>query len=567
MRDGIARGLANLIAASLLTISACSCAHATDSGTNMEAPKNLDELRSAVAATLKRYNIPGCGIALVTKDKVVWTGGVGVADLSTGRAVDGRTLFRIGSITKTFTAIAIMQLSEHGKLRLDDKVGMLAPDIPVSNPWDDTDPVLLAHVMEFTAGFGDMSPPEVYDFNPDGRYSLREALQRFPGPFRVQWRPGTAFSYSNPGYGLLGYIIEARGERPYEDFVTENIIRPLGMTHSGFTLTAENKNRLAVGYAKNPPQQVPYHPILLRPAGQIISSPNDMARYLRMLLNRGELDGVRIAGEKSIERMETPQTSLAARAGLKLGGGAGMGYHLANDLPVYEFDGGLDGFLSAAAYVPRYGFGFFFAINRASLFGASDRGFREIHDLLLNYLAQGLVQPGPPEPQPIPGDISRWAGFYEPKLLYSPLSSLTAPLIELTGGVLVRVRDGSVYQRPLLAHELPLTPIGGHLFCTKTSPEGTTAFSNTASGRPVMIAAFPPVLNIPLYFETASAPWAIARIGVLTLSTLIMLTSALFALVWIPRAVLTGAVDYSHLEVRLLPLIAVLALLAFGHAS
>ena len=90
-------------------------------------PANIEELKSAVAAILKKYNVPGVGIALVTKDAVVWTGGVGKADLATNRDVTGDTMFRVGSITKGFVALSALQLAERGKLRPRRKSGGRRP--------------------------------------------------------------------------------------------------------------------------------------------------------------------------------------------------------------------------------------------------------------------------------------------------------------------------------------------------------------------------------------------------------------------------------------------------------
>ena len=139
--------------------------------------------------------MPGAGIALVTKDKVVWTGGVGKADLATNRDVTADTMFRVGSITKGFVALSALQLAERGKLSLDEKVSDVAPEIPVVNPWAATNPVTLAQLLEHTAGFDDFSLAEFYDFDasPDDPHPrpLLWTLTHFTGPEHVRWRPGS----------------------------------------------------------------------------------------------------------------------------------------------------------------------------------------------------------------------------------------------------------------------------------------------------------------------------------------------------------------------------------------
>lgn len=104
-------------------------------------PKTIDDLKAVIEATLRKYHIPGVGIALVSKDSVIWTGGVGKADLATNRDVTADTMFRIGSITKGFVALSILKLQEEEKISLDAKIADLAPEIPMVNPWERTDPV------------------------------------------------------------------------------------------------------------------------------------------------------------------------------------------------------------------------------------------------------------------------------------------------------------------------------------------------------------------------------------------------------------------------------------------
>ena len=171
----------------MLVIAACS--GGSKIATTPAVPADIDGLKSAVSAILKKHKVPGVGIALVTKDAVVWTGGVGKADLATDRDVTGDTIFRVGSITKGFVALSALQLAERGKLSLNEKVADVAPEIPVVNPWEATNPVTLANLLEHTAGFDDFSLAEFYDFDasPDSPRPLLWTLTHFQGPEHVRW--------------------------------------------------------------------------------------------------------------------------------------------------------------------------------------------------------------------------------------------------------------------------------------------------------------------------------------------------------------------------------------------
>jgi CubicO group peptidase (beta-lactamase class C family) len=222
----------------MLAIAVCT---GTSTSTTPTAPVagSIEELKTTVSAILKKYKVPGVGIALVTRDSVVWTGGVGKADLAMNRDVTADTMFRVGSITKGFVALSALQLAERGKLNLDEKVADVAPEIPVVNPWEATNPVTLAHLLEHTAGFDDFSLAEFYDFDssPENPRQLLWTLTHFRGPEHVRWMPGSRMSYSNPGYGLAGYIVEKTAGVPLEDYMAQNILRPLGMARSDMRLT------------------------------------------------------------------------------------------------------------------------------------------------------------------------------------------------------------------------------------------------------------------------------------------------------------------------------------------
>src|SRR5580658_1193775 len=461
----------------MLAIAGCS--GRSKSAAPMPVPANIDELKSAASAILKKYKVPGVGIALVTKDAVVWTGGIGKADLATNRDVTADTMFRVGSITKGFVALSALQIAERGKLSLDEKVAAVAPEIPVVNPWEATNPVTLAQLLEHTAGFDDFSLAEFYDFDtsPGSPRPLLWTLTHFRGPEHVRWIPGSRMSYSNPGYGLAGYIVEKTAGVPLEDYIAGNILRPLGMTHSDMELTPAVKDALAQGYAGGSP--VPYFPIFLRPAGEMKSSPNEMARFVRMMLNRGELDGAKIVSPDSITRMETPESSLAARAGLK--DGYGLGNYADEEEPLIQrgHDGGIDGFLSRYVYVPEAGSGYFFSINDSSPSGA-EHAVHEIEQVLYAYMARGTQAHQEPATK-LPTGASEWTGYYQ---FAAPRQQKLSCFDLLLGGEFVSIKGDTMRARPVLGSARPLIPVGDNQFRTKQSEAATTIFTTDGKDNP-----------------------------------------------------------------------------------
>jgi CubicO group peptidase (beta-lactamase class C family) len=542
------------IAGVVAMLAVAACSGESKSTAQAPVPANIDELKSAVSAILKKYKVPGVGIALVTKDAVVWTGGIGKADLATNRDVTGDTMFRVGSITKGFVALSALQLAERGKLSLDEKVADVAPEIPVVNPWEATNPVTLANLLEHTAGFDDFSLAEFYDFDasPDNPRPLLWTLTHFRGPEHVRWIPGSRMSYSNPGYGLAGYIVEKAAGVPLEDYIAASILRPLGMTHSDMRLTPAVKDALAQGYDDGSP--VPYFPIYLRPAGEMKSSANEMARFVRMMLNRGTLDGVKIVSPESITRMETPETSLAARAGLK--DGYGLGNYEDEEEPLIQrgHDGGIDGFLSRYIYVPEAAVGYFFSINNSSL--RSGGAVHEIEQLLYAYMTRGTKAHQEPAAKMPPG-ASEWIGYYAPA---SPRQEKLRYLELLLGGEFVSIKNGAMFVRPFLGSPRALIPVGANQFRTQESKEATAIFTADGDGNVVMVASMPPDRPIPDYFVKTNPVWPMTRLVLILAALAAMLSSIVFAFIWIPRRIIGGNVE--HLAIRILPLLATVSLIA-----
>jgi CubicO group peptidase (beta-lactamase class C family) len=170
-------------------------------------PKTLPELQKAMKDVVDKANLTGAGVALVSNGELLWCGGFGKADLASGRDITCDTEFRVGSVSKTFVALALLKLQEEGKINLEARLQDVAPEVPVKNLWESTNPVRIVNLLEHTAGFDDMQASEVYNFKDPYNYPLLEVFKRFQEPQDVRWPPSTRMSYSNPGFGIAGYLI------------------------------------------------------------------------------------------------------------------------------------------------------------------------------------------------------------------------------------------------------------------------------------------------------------------------------------------------------------------------
>src|ERR1700686_3177226 len=195
-------------------------------------PKTLEELQKAIKNELDKNHVPGAGVALISRGELLWCGGIGEADVASKRPVTCDTEFRVGSISKSFVALALLKLQEEGKINLEARLHDVAPEVPVQNAWESTHPVRIVNLLEHTAGFDDMEAAEVYNAHDPYDYPLLEVFKRFQEPQIVRWPPDTPMSSSNPGYGIAGYLIEKISGQPYDKYIHDTFLQPLGMTNT-----------------------------------------------------------------------------------------------------------------------------------------------------------------------------------------------------------------------------------------------------------------------------------------------------------------------------------------------
>lgn len=194
---------------------------------------------AAFREDLRNEGVVGGSLYALHRGKVVGAEHYGLADHESGRAVNADTLYHWGSITKTFTAIAIMQLQERGKLRLDDPVVKYLPELSaVHNPYGSMEDVTLRHLLTHSSGFQGPTWPwrgegEWQPFEPT-QWSQIVAMLPY---MQLQFEPGSKYSYSNPAFNYLGRIVEVLSGKPIEVYVDHNIFKPLGMTRSYYDIT------------------------------------------------------------------------------------------------------------------------------------------------------------------------------------------------------------------------------------------------------------------------------------------------------------------------------------------
>lgn len=501
-----------------------ACALALQPATSDDpAPHTLDELRRAFTRVLEEAGVPGAGIALVRRDGIEWEGGIGFADRDRRAPVTADTHFRVGSISKTFVAMAVVLMYFDDVIGLEDTLAGLAPEVPIDNPWHDTHPVRVVHLLQHTAGFDDMHFKDIYNLRDRADLPLADVLSSSASTRRVRWPPGTRMAYSNPGYALAGYLIEKYEGEPYEDYIERRILHPLGMRTSSFRLTTESERLLAQGYAgaSGPPTGFPQ--IYFRPAGNLHSSPREMGRFVRMLLNWGELDGESVIDPEYLGNMERSTTTLAAAAGVRYTYGSGIAWNLRSPFPVLGHGGGIEGFVSTYGYSPSRDVGYVILLNSSA--PAAERALETLSSLAIRYLKRDVQPPAPPAAAHDAAVLRTYEGFYQDA---NPRSALFAPFHRLFGGRFVFFDNGSLYLRQRGERAVRLVPISHTTFRREDEIDATVVFTHDPHGLLVMTGQ-------QLYAERQSR-WRVELLRIALFTSVALAASPLVvAVAWVAR--------------------------------
>jgi len=308
-RDLLALGMLVALPAGLIA----EIAHAaTDSSSN--AMRILDVFIAGYCAAM---NAPGLTLGLANADGPLRTAAYGSVDLAAKLPVSTSHLFEIGSITKSFVGLTILQLHDEGKIDLQAPIRTYLPWLSMETGYGE---ILVHHLLTHSSGMPDDAP--LIPVSPERR--PRQAL-----------RPGAEFHYSNWGYDALGRLIETVDGRPWSAAVTARILKPVGMKDTAPTITSASRPRIAQSYMPlHDDRPYPRHGALVPAgnlsvefaAGSIASTPGDMALYMQMILNRGQINGARIVSEESFKLFSTPHI-----AAPPFGPEAGYGYGIAVD--------------------------------------------------------------------------------------------------------------------------------------------------------------------------------------------------------------------------------------------
>lgn len=288
----------------------------------------IDHLLKKIDSVMQKEHMPGLMISIVKKDNILFSGGLGYADLGKKIPVNSTTQFHLASVTKFFVAMGIQRLIADGKLKLNDRLQAIAPEIRFTNRWEPTHPVKLVHLLEHTAGFEDIALNKMINTTGKPLTGIK-AIQTQKNSLNARWQPGQMMSYSNPGYNVLGYIIEKVSGIPWNVYIQQTLFKPLAMNSTLFDLSGESRQTFAKGYdfRNGSYTLLPlYIPSSNGASSSLVSNASDMAKFMHYLLKGSENTSANLLHEHDFIEMEKVHSTLASQNGLQ------TGYALGNEL-------------------------------------------------------------------------------------------------------------------------------------------------------------------------------------------------------------------------------------------
>lgn len=359
--------------------------------------KKWQRLGKFVTQSMEAKGIPGVAVGLWYKDQA-WTAGFGVTNRDHPLPVTDKTLFQIGSITKTFTALAIMQLVEQGKMELDASIRTYLPDFQAQDETVATN-VTPRHLLTHLSGWeGDL-------FHDTG--SGEDALARYMALIAEQEQVlplATAVSYNNAAFSLAGYLIEQVTGQPYETVIQTQILEPLSMTDSFFDARDVITHRFAVGHNAGQVARPWYLTRSAYPAGGLCCHLQDLLRYGRFHLSDGTHNDHRLINTDTLSLCHTPQHTIFNDEAIALA-------WFVDDRAgkrIIKHGGGTKGQVTLLALVPEHNLILTVLTN-------SENGGSLTREVLEWVMAEYLDAPIP-QPEPIPyetADLQPYAGVYD----------------------------------------------------------------------------------------------------------------------------------------------------------
>ncbi|MEM9840036.1 MAG: serine hydrolase domain-containing protein [Pseudomonadota bacterium] len=522
---------------------ACFALFAWATASASETPQSLEELDSALEALVADAVLPGASIAVVEDGETVLVRAYGKADVANGVDVSPSTLFKAGSTSKNLTSLLAIILAEEGAFDIDAPLSQYLPDLGLDNPFTDH-PILIAHLLEHTAGIEGSTYNEYATSSPDK--SPTDYAYEMAPKLKVRWEPGFYFSYANSGHTLVAAAIESATGETYDDLVRSRIFEPLGMGESTFLWSEVDQTRVSESYADDGITTQPVWVMEIRPSGSLVSTASDLAKIVELYAARGGT----LVSEDSVERMERPVYSAAARAGMEKGGyGFGNFGFFEGEHLFQGHWGATEGFRTHLGYHIDTQSGYVVMAN------SDDGTSHRIRGLIAGYLTRNIAPPEEFNELGPESDPTRWVGWYQP---FTEDMLLRSWIWKTFGSVHVSASEGSLTFDPVIPFlpQRTVNTAGGALYTEDGVSIPTIALVESASRRPVLISGQ----------GYSKSKWLVAVVPfyLVAAGLIAALLATAHVVVWLPMMVF-GRINREGAAVRVFALVSGASLLGLAY--
>ena len=436
----------------------------------------VETLRPFIQQQMAEKELPALSIAIIDDQQIVWAQGFGMADPKSKTPASADTVYRIGSVSKLFTDIAVMQLVERGELNLDAPVTDYLPDFHPENPFGT--PITLRQLMSHRSGM--LREPPVGNYFETSQPTLAATVHSL-NDTELVFGPNTHTKYSNAAIAVVGYLLEERSQEPFAQYLKSSVLDPMGMRHSSFEpnpAIVANLAKAEMWTYDGLKFEAPTFQLGMAPAGSMYSTVNDLGHFVSVLLAQGKVENGALLKPATLEQMWSPQFPNSG------GSVFGLGFHVRSldGHRLVGHGGAIYGFATTLDLLPEDKVGVVVVATKDAVNAVTERIGEEALRLILAHRA-GKPLELPPPTTPVPFEPGRkLTGRYGTRDDAVDLTYLDGHLsmLKLIGGEQLELRKVRQSGDDLVADGVTgfgvkVAPISeGILIESKTLPKVTT---------------------------------------------------------------------------------------------
>jgi CubicO group peptidase (beta-lactamase class C family)/D-alanyl-D-alanine dipeptidase len=356
----------------------------------------VETLRPYIQQQMAEEELPAVSIAIIDDQQIVWAEGFGMADPNSKTPATADTVYRIGSVSKLFTDIAIMQLVERGELNLDAPMADYLPDFHPKDPFGT--PITLRQLMSHRSGL--LREPPVGNYFETSQPTL-SATVRSLNDTELVFPPNTHTKYSNAAIAVVGYLLEARSHEPFARYLKSSVLDPLGLRHGSFEpdpAIITNLAKAEMWTYDGLKFEAPTFQLGMAPAGSMYSTVNDLGHFVSVLVAQGKTENGALLKPATLEQMWSPQFPNSGGRGF----GLGFQVRFLDGHRLIGHGGAIYGFATTLNLLPEDKVGVVVVATKDAVNAVTDRiGDESLRLILAHRAGKPLELPSPTSPVPL----------------------------------------------------------------------------------------------------------------------------------------------------------------------